>query len=79
MPEDEARASWFTWEWVRDVFVRRGLCDTERANEIVAALEEEIGDPHNLLTSEGRSAIAAANRAGYTPTDQPTDSPSETP
>ena len=65
--EEDLRAEWFTWEWVRDVWIKRGLCDLERGNEIIAALEKEISDPHELLTLIGKERIAAMVRADYTP------------
>ena len=68
MPQEEAlRADWFTWEWVRDIWVRRGLCDIERGNEIIAYLEQEIGDPHNILTRSGQELINRMVRDGRRP------------
>ena len=61
------RADWFTWEWVRDIWIRRGLCDLERGNEIIAYLEQEIGDPHNILTIPGQELINRMVRQGYGP------------
>lgn len=69
MPQQEEalRADWFTWEWVRDIWIRRGLCDLERGNEIIAYLEQEIGDPHNILTITGQELINRMVRQGYGP------------
>ncbi len=69
MPQEEEalRADWFTWEWVRDIWVRRGLCDIERGNEIIAYLEQEIGDPHNILTRFGQELINRMVRDGHRP------------
>ena len=69
MPQQEEalRADWFTWEWVRDIWIRRGLCDLERGNEIIAYLEQEIGDPHNILTISGQELINRMVRQGYGP------------